>query len=90
MSSCEIGIAAVTTGDACSMAVTGLFSDDLSNIANLYTGDCPARFQEFANGCTSLIGNTVSLTDDYLYVIFTIHHSYTTGSITVYNLLKRS
>jgi len=56
-----MGRAAVTTGDACSMAVTGLFNDDISNIANLYTGDCPARFQEFANGCTSLFGNTVSL-----------------------------
>ena len=54
-----MGRAAVTTGDACSMAVTGLFNGDSSNIANLYIGDCPARFQEFLNGCSSFLGNTI-------------------------------
>jgi len=49
-------------GDACSLAVTGLFAGDFSSIADLYAGDCPARFQTFATGCTSLLGNEVNFT----------------------------
>jgi len=49
-------------GDACSVAVASLFTGDFSNIADLYAGDCPARFQTFATGCTSLLGNEVTST----------------------------
>jgi len=45
--------------DACSVAVAGLFTGDFGNIADLYVGDCPARFQTFATGCASLVGNEV-------------------------------
>jgi len=58
---CEISRMALSgPGDACSRAASGLFMDDFTNIAYLYAGDCPTRFQTFATGCTSLIGNVVS------------------------------
>ena len=45
--------------DACSLAVTGLYAGDFSNITDLYAGDCPARFQAFTTGCAPFIENEV-------------------------------
>jgi len=60
---CEMSQMALTgPGDACSLAVAGLFTNDLTNIAYLYAGDCPTRFQAFGTGCASVIGNEVSYT----------------------------
>jgi len=60
---CEMGQVALSgPGDACSRAVSSLFMGDFTNIAYLYAGDCPTRFQSFATGCASLIGNEVSFT----------------------------
>ena len=67
---CEMGQMAVSgPGDACSVAVAGLFAGDFTSISDLYAGDCPTRFQSFATGCSSIIGNEVSL---FVYLLLVV------------------
>ena len=54
--------------DECSRTVRALFADDTSALLNLYYGDCPTRFYNFASVCRELLGSDRDVVSTYVCI----------------------
>ena len=54
----DASIRLFSANDECSRTIQGLLSGNDSTLMNLYNGDCPTRFHEYAITCSGMFGGS--------------------------------